>query len=180
MQKTLICAVCLALGLSVVSVAEDNDGNAKPAVDGKEVAALIEQLNHKRLAKRDAATKKLKEMGEAVHGVLKETLQQKDLPTEAAIRIRSILKAAADKEAAKSAKNVTDPATGMTFVLSPDGQTITATDNRGRTIWKMSTRQYRGESLTIEKGTLVVNPVNMRIDIGTGKLLSVGGPPSGK
>jgi len=174
MRRTLVCLLCLAL--STVSVAKDKDDIEKTPADSKEITALVKQLNHKQFAKREAAGKALKEMGEKIHPILEKTLKRKDLPIEAALRIRAILKAAAAAKASKNARTVTDPATGMTFTLSDDGQTVSARNQGGQVMWRMTTGQRQGAALTIEGRLLVIQPIEMRVDLATGKTISIGRP----
>ncbi len=130
------------------------------------VAQLIRQLGDDKLAVREAATKTLTEMGEAVHPLLKEALQRADLDTEARSRIKIIL----GEKPAPLAQLVTDPASGMTVAITGDGNELTAMRG-GNIMWKTRWAGPGATTLRLEGGLIVVSPANAAYDPATGRMI---------
>jgi hypothetical protein len=137
------------------------------AVGAAAVTNLISQLGDAQFAVREAATKKLAEMGEAAHPTLRQTLKLKELDPETAERVRGILRTA---DLAKTGRTtVTDPETGAVLKLDGDGKTVLATRD-GKLLWKASFAEP-GTGLAVENGILVIRPTKQKIDISTGRIL---------
>lgn len=139
---------------------------ATQPVDDKAVAELIRQLGDDDWKVREAATKKLIEMGQAVNPLLKSKAGEKDLDPEVATRIRVVLA----KTGGLPQTAVTDPATGVTVSLENDGTTLAAT-RAGLMLWKCQFGGEAGTSLKIEDGKVVVLPSGTVVDFATGKIL---------
>jgi len=130
------------------------------------IGELVRQLGDDKLAVREAATKKLTDMGEAAHPLLNETLKQADLDMETGSRIKIILGEKANNEE----QSVTDPASGVMVAITGDGNELTATKD-GKMLWKTRWAGLGAASLRLEGGVVIVSPGNSAYDPATGRLL---------
>jgi hypothetical protein len=134
-----------------------------------EIMMLIKQLNDKKLAARTTATKALVAMGKDAIPSLKRALTDKTLDTETRVSLRDIVKAYSMVEAAKTAKEVTDPATGMRVVIHDDGS-IKAYKN-DHIYWSMKLATTP-EAVVLENGLIILKPSGIAIDPATGTMVS--------
>jgi hypothetical protein len=139
---------------------------APAAADAKDIAEAIERLGHDDWQVRKAATEKLRKMGKAAHLMLREARKRKGLDPEIAQRIDMLL----EPPPPVPAKSATDPATGITVSVEPDG-TVAARKN-GKMLWKLR-MGHKATAVRIVNGRVFASPNNAEIDLRTGKLLSM-------
>lgn len=132
------------------------------------IAQLIRQLGDDKLAVREAATKKLTEMGKAAHPFLNDALKLADFDQEARSRIKIIL---GEKPTllGQEGQSVIDPASGVTVAIAGGGNVLAATKG-GALIWKAHLTG-NATTLKLENGLVIVSPDDVACDPATGKLV---------
>jgi formylglycine-generating enzyme required for sulfatase activity len=87
----LVVGLSLGLASRICPAGPASQPGGAPA-DARAVAELLDQLGHRDFQRREAATKRLIEIGEASRPLLEATATQPDLDPEVADRIKTVLK----------------------------------------------------------------------------------------
>jgi hypothetical protein len=166
MRRDRVIALLVLLGFGAwTGVSAGAEEAAKdPKVNEKEVAALIEQLGAEDFETREAATKKLKALGEAAHPALNAALKN-DPDPEVKVRLTVLL-------GKDTVATVTDQETGITVSLTNQGARLDASKD-GRLLWQLALSGQPGQSLTVANGQVRIAPNGALVDLQTGKLLAV-------